>query len=1006
MLPRRLRVVLLAGGFLLPLLAGSNPAAAQTPTVVQGTVYDATTGSPLPEVRITIDNSNVQSTTDARGTYRLVNVPAGSITIRARRIGYKAVEQTTAPTASSTTTLDFRLSPSVVVLEEIITSGTAGEQSRLAQAASVAQIGVNDINLVSPVSNLNTILQSRVPGVSVLGASGTSGTSGQIRVRGSSSISLSNEPIIYIDGVRVSAGTKGPGVGGQLADRLSEIDPADIESIDLVKGPAAATLYGADASTGVISITTRRGRIGVVPFTQTVTFEYNNIDPDFTPPANFANCTAASVAPTSTNPLCRGQAVGTLVNDNPAVREGAFRDGDMIGLGWNGRGGGQNYGYFGSLNWDNEDGTTPNNGFDRQSGRFNFNWLPSEKLRIDATFGINKSITKLPDNDNNVFGFLGGSLLGSPLTRSDNGSGNNGWFGFQRDVDAISSIENSVRTHRTLATITANWDPFPWFNNRLTVGGDLLRDETRRFFPISTRGSFQGTTNTGSISELRVGIERLTFDYLGNIRRELGTTGLAANISFGSQVIDTRTETVTATGLGLTVSSARVVSSASSTSGAQGFARQRQVGFLGQFQLGWNDSRFIQLAARWDGNSAFGNSSEFFFLPKVGASWVLSNESFWNVKPINSLRVRAAYGTTGRAPNPGAALTTLAAAPFINGNVVAPGAVPANPGNSDLEAERGTELELGFEVGFFNERAGVEFTYFNKVTEDLLLAVPLPPSLGFTQNPFRNIGEVENRGVEVLATAVPISSKNLRWDVQFGFSTLRSRVNDLGEVAPFGTVNRVMEGFQPGAWVTNKIRDINTTTGVVTVSDTLEFAGNILPTFEGNISTNVTLFNRIRLFGLLDRKSGHKVRNFTDFFRETQLVRSDNRLDPDKLPLEERLCRFGNPNAGSPAFVTEGLVSPSVSKTVNDVQECYIQDASFWRLRELSATYTLASSLAGRLGMKAASITLAGQNLAIWTPYEGFDPEVVSAAAAQFNRDDFLTVPPSRRFVIRVQLTY
>ncbi len=990
------------------LILGLPGAALAQQASVFGRVTDAATGAAVVDARVQVLGTQLSAVTDPTGNYRITGIQPGLRIIQVRRVGYRAVDLERTFTPGQNYQADFQMSTSVVQLAEIVTTGTVGEQSRRAQAATVAEIGVADIAQISPVTNINQVLQSRVPGISVLAASGTSGSSSQIRVRGAASISLSNEPLIFVDGVQIFSGFKGPGVGGQRADRLSEIDLSSIESIEVVKGPAASTLYGANASAGVIQIFTKRGRVGSGRFTQSVRLEYNQIQPNFTVPSNFAICSAALVAATSTNPLCRGQTVGTLVSDNPAERGGAFSNGQSLGVSWSGRGGGENYGYYATMNYDTEDGTTPNNGFDRQGARVNFNWVPRANLVLDAGFGLNKAMTALPDNDNNGFGYLGGSLLGNPTTRHDSGTGNNGWFGFNRAVPEIAAIENHVLTHRTIASITATWTPRPWFRNKFTAGADILRDESRGFFPKNDRGSYGGTLSTGSISENRIGGERLTLDYNGNIESRHMNDRVVSNLSFGAQLVDSRSENVFATGLGLTVNSANVVSAASTTSGGQGFSQQRGLGLLAQWQLGWDDRRYLQIGGRIDANSSFGRATDWFFLPKVGVSWVVSEENFWNFDAIGSLRLRAAWGQSGRSPTPGAALTTLSPAPFISGTAsVQSGAIQDSPGNKDLKAERGEEIELGFDAGLLDERLGLEVTYFNKNTKDLLLITPLPPSLGFATNPFANIGEVSNKGWEIAMTALPISSPDLSWDIRAGIGTLNSKVISLGEVAPFGTVNRVTPGVQPGAWHSNRIRSIDTLTNIVTVSDTLEFAGNILPTFEGNLSTNITLFRNFRIYGMLDTKRGHKVRNFTDFFRETQLVRSDSRLDPDKLSKTERLRRFGNLTPGQPAFVREGVVPGNpATATVNDVQEAYIQDADFVRLREVSVTYSLPGSLAGRLGAQTAAITLGGQNLAVWTDYEGFDPEVVSAAGAAFQRDDFLTMPPVRRFIVRVNLTF
>ena len=266
----------------------------------------------------------------------------------------------------------------------------------------------------------------------------------------------------------------------------------------MVKGPAAAVLYGADASAGVIQIITKRGRAGSSSFSQTLQADVGMSELDWTPPSNYGRCTTALVAPTSPNPLCRGQAVGTLVSDNPLVREGAFQNGSETNFSWTGRGGGQAYGYFLSLNNQRTLGNLPNNEFQRQAYRSNFNFLPDSRLTIDAGLGLSKDQTQLPDNDNNVYGFLGGGLLGNPLTRRDDGvPSNDGWFGFARQVAAITALERKVQNYRTLANVTANYVPVSWFTNKFTLGADLLRNEVTSFFPRNARRVVPGRRQHG-----------------------------------------------------------------------------------------------------------------------------------------------------------------------------------------------------------------------------------------------------------------------------------------------------------------------------------------------------------------------------------------------------------------------------------------------------------------------------------------------------------------------------
>lgn len=1017
-----------APGALLVVGVLAVPLAAQNTGTITGTITDATSRQPLASTRVSVAGTALQALTDSRGIYRLSNVPAGQVRMQVRRIAYRADEKIFTLNAGEESTQNFALMASAMTLEEVVVTGTAGDQRRKAQGATVAEISVSDVMKLSPISTFEEVLQSRSPGVSVTLASGTSGAYSSIRIRGGASISLSNEPLVYVDGVQITSGAANLFfTGGQATGRLSELNPEDIESVEIVKGPAAATLYGANASAGVVQIMTKRGRQGSA-FSQNLTVSHDNIDPSFTPPSNFAFCSAASIAPTSTNPLCRGKTTTTLVSDNPLVRESAFRHGVADELQWSGRGGGTNFGYYISGLYSKEKGTTPNNGFDRRGGRVNYNWTPTSKLSFDANVGLNRTGFVLPDNDNNVYGYLGGGLLGTPLTRSDSGKGNNGWFGSQRDVAAIRSIENDQQTHRTIGSATATYVPYNWWTTRMVLGADWLRDEIRRFLPKNARGSYQGLSNTGDISERRQGSERYTVDLLSNVRLSSGHD-LVHNLSAGFQSLDFREENVSATGQGLTVNSNNVVSAASSRSANQDFNQQRQVGFLGQYQGTWRDRLSTTVGARWDANSSFGNSSEWFFLPKVGVSYVISEEPFWanRFSFVSTMRLRGAWGQTGRSPTPGAALNRLTPAPYVLAGVESPGAIPLNPGNDSLKAERGEEFEGGFDLGVLNERAGLELTYYHKTSKDLLLQRPLPPSLGYVdpsgQNlnqPFVNIGALRNTGFEVAVNGTPLQGENLNWDARVSLATLKTKILNMGNVPPFGTLNRFEKGYEPGMFVGLRIRSIDTTSrttcGPVTyttpgpcviVGDDYERIGPVLPTLESNFSTSLTLLRNIRLSALVDGKFGNYLYNLTDFFRETQLVRSDRRLDTLVLSKSERLRRYGNQTAGQPAFVREGKKAGfAPTATVNEVRDAYVQKANFVKFRELSLSYTLPEQYAARMKSKSAIITVSGRNLHTWTDYEGFDPELLSAATTNYSRLDFLTIPPGKRWGISLNLAF
>jgi TonB-linked SusC/RagA family outer membrane protein len=990
------------------LLAVSTSAALAQAGVITGKVSDEA-GAPVPSVRMVIVGTTLESQTGPTGDYRIAGIAPGRVVVRAFKLGFKSVIDTVQLSAGGTGTANFKLVESLVALSQVVVTGTAGNQERRAQSADVASLDASGLTASQPtVNTVTSMLQSQLPGVSVSSGSGEAGSAKEIRIRGASSINLSNEPLIFIDGIRMNDGFTSAGNSGQAYDRMNDLNPDEIESVEVVKGPAAATLYGADASAGVIQIITKKGHAGSNAFVQTVHVSDGNIDQNWTPPANYGLCAASQIAVSTS--LCAGKSVGTMVSDDPLLDVHAFRVGQDRQVGWNGRGGGQNYGYNLSVGTEGTNGTLPNNLFTRYNIRTNFNYVPSPKLTIDAGLSLIQSDTKLPDNDNDIYGWLGGAMLGSPLTVGVNAQ--NGWYGANRQYNAISSIQREQLTHRVTTSLSANYVPVPWFTNRVTLGLDYAGDNINTFFPFNSVGAYGGNTDTGSQNETYRDQDRYTVDYLGNARKTFGAQNQwEANLSIGLQVISTNTATLGATGIGFVTNANNVVGAAATTTGSGGFIQQKQVGYLSQLQIGYENRAFIQLGVRVDKNSSFGESAPGFVLPKVGGTWTLSDEKFFQplTKVVNSLRLRASWGTTGRSPLPGSALTTLNAQPFnLNSGSNIAGAVPGNPGNTNLKPETGTEFETGMDAAFLHDRLTFDLNYFHKVSTNLIIAEPVPPSLGFANNPFANLGSVENSGFELTVNYNVLHSRNFDWDIRGGANTLKNTLTSLGGIAPFNLgIGRTVVGQQLGVEVANKVLSANTATNVVYVSDSLTPVGNQLPTLEWSLTNSFTLFKNFRVTALLDAKKGFSVLNETAYFRETQLVRSNARLDPTVLGPTEFLRRFGNQTPGKPSFVD----SLGHSYTVATANQDYFQPGDFVRLREISVAYTVPQSSMGIFHNKitSATVTFALENVALWTRYGGPDPEVISSqlgTGGAFFHEDFLTLPNPKTTSLRFDLTF
>ena len=764
----------------------------------------------------------------------------------------------------------------------------------------------------------------------------------------------------------------------------------------------------------MIQIITKRGRVGSRSFSQEITSEYGSVDPNFVMPSNYARCTASLVAPTSTNPLCRGQEVGALIVDDPAERVGAFRNGSSGSLRYNLRGGGENYGFFASFSGTNENGTTRNNEVKQRSGRVNFTFAPSSKLTFDANYAMSKTAYDLPRADQDNFSYFVQSILGSPLTVRDDGAGGawSGGFLFgTTTLESLSAIQSRVSALRSTPSLQVRFVPLTWFTNRITLGADISQGTGFQLFPKNDFGWYPGRVvgGSGDVSTTQTDDRIYTVDYLGNIAHSFGKDGvLSSNLSLGTQYIRRVANSLSGAGTGLITNSSYLVTSAATSAVGQGYGESKSLGLLAQEQLGYRDRLFVQLGMRADRNSAFGNEVGTFYLPKVGLSYVLSEESFWKdlEAVIPTFRVRAAYGTTGRSPSAGASLQTYQPAKFVtDASGIELGITPGNPGNPSLKPERGKELEFGFDAAFLNNRVGGELTYFNKKSSDVLVSIPVAPSAGFGSS-LGNLGEVVNRGIEFNVHATPVSRHNVHWELAVGGSTLHNEILSLGTAGTFiNNFRAFVEGRPIAAWWVYRVRSVDEANKRTIVSDTAEFSGNQLPTFQANLTSSLTLFGRLHINALVERKSGYHVLNLTQEFRD----RSSRSSASVNLPAEEggysatdMLLRLG-------PYVTETNKSGVGSSNVKDP---YLQKGDHLRLRELTVTYSLPAAVVRSFRATGAAITVGGRNLALWfSDYEGDDPDVLgtgpeaSGLNQLFNADVF-TTPPSRRWFGRLNLQF
>ena len=996
------------------LLAGAGVVQAQRDTSIVTGRITSEGGVPIPSAIVTIRSLRLSSATNDAGTYRLTVVGLGTRaeTLHVTRLGYRP-KDVVFSLGQGTVTVNVEMQATAVALDQIVVTGTAGNQEVKAQSAVVATIDATDLMAKAPVLNVNELLYARTPGVSLTVASGASGANTRIDIRGQSSISLSNQPLVFVDGVRITSGargTPGNGVGGQTLNALNDLNPDDIESIEIVKGPAAATLYGSDASAGVIQVLTKKGRTGVRRFSQRLNMEYDNIDPNFTPFTNYGVCTAAAVAATSKSVLCVGKTAGTVVSDNVLERNKIFNNGWSGILDYSAQGGGENFGYYVSAGSNNESGTTAGNFLNHRTARANFNWTASSKISVDASLGLSRADDKLAKGDQDTYSYMLNGEWGAPVssvTAGPNGTLVGGWLNNNVSVQSVSAITNENVAIRSTPSATLHYSPISWLTNRLTIGADLTRVSGNQTYPLNSNGWYSATQNSGQVSVQETNNAFYTVDYLGNINSRIGDRGwISSDLSFGTQWINTSQTVLAATGTGLTTNVSNLVSSGTTTSAAQSYGQSKSFGYLAQEQIGFNDRLYLQFGARVDRNSAFGKSAPTFFLPKAGATYTITEEpSIAKILPsfLSTLRLRGAWGTTGRSPGSTAALQTYSKSPYLtDAGVILPGVSPGSPGNPDLKPERGVETEGGFDAGFFHDRLGFDLTYFNKLSKDLLLSLPLAPSSGFTSAPLVNIGEVQNKGFEMALRATPVDVKNLTWDMSATLNTLSNKINSMGTVTPFVSGNNqcFKPGVEVGAWCVNQVVRVDTVAKKAFVTDTAVVVGGSIPGREAAFQTTFTLFKNFRIYAQMDGKFDYKIYNLTNDFRDRTLKNSAE----VNLPASE---------GGYSLYESVRHVGPFATQTAGTAvgnalaRDAYMTSGDYWRFREFSVTWTLPNTVVQRMRVGGASLSVGGRNLHLWTKYDGRDPEV-NGADGLVNpfRADVETLPQVRRAFARFNIQF
>ena len=977
------------GALLAAALLAVLPSAgqAQQPTgAIAGRVTDKTTSQPVVSVQVTISQTTRGALTDRDGSYRIENVSAGLVEIRARFIGYAIGLQTVTVVAGETATVNFALTPNPIGLEAVVVTASGAEQRVREQPNAVSVIDAARTTELAAPTNLSDLLNARAPNVEVLPSGGTTGTGSRIRIRGSSSLSLSNEPIIVLDGIRVESGaaSNSIGVGGQSPSRLNDINTDELETIEVVKGPSAGALYGTDAANGVIQLRTKRGRPG--PTRWTAYAEGGSLSDITAWPANFTSVTNTGAACTLTTAAAGTCVIDTVRTFNPLEVNTPFRQGLRQQYGVSASGGSEQTTFFLSGDFEREKGIYTINDLRRVSLRANVSNQVSRLFDVQVSSGYTSSQLQLPQNDNNALGIVSSGLLGRADTINQG-------YGFLRPSQ-VDNIFVAQRVERYTGSIQANFRPWGFLTLRGIVGTDV----TNRFDEATTppgKVPFNVTTFEGTRNSNRTQIFNHTVNFSATATHRF-TADVISNTTASLQYFKNLFAQTLASGRKLVGGTTTLNGVVVPTVG-ESIDEFITLGGYVEEQVAIRDRLFLTAAVRADDNSAFGKSFDLITYPKFGASWVINEEPFFpQISFLNSLRLRAAYGRSGRQPGPTDALTFFSPVAVATNNTDAPAITVGGLGDASLKPERTREYEFGLDADLLSSRLHFEFNFYDKNSKDALIARRLAPSLGVSETRFENLGEVSNKGVELVLTAQILNRPNLGWNVSASAWGNRNRLIRLGQgITPIifglgGASQRHAEGFPLGGYwgVPYTFSDADGDE-LIDASEVIPgsapvFQGTPFPTHGGTISTEVNFLRHFRLYGLLDGRFGNKLDNSTEGFR----------------------CGFGICRGRRDPTASLAQQAAAVANVFYGLETGFFEDAGFVKLREVSLSYTAPSQWASRIGANALSFTLTGRNLATWTDYTGVDPELNTTGQLNFNTADFLTQPPVRYFIARVNVTF
>jgi TonB-dependent starch-binding outer membrane protein SusC len=1016
---------------------------AQTGTI-SGTVVDAETGDPLPGANVAIIALQRGAATDLDGRFEITNVPYGEYELSAQFIGFRRTVQRITLNQPRLE-VELGLSTDLLGLDEVVVVGY-GTQQRRNIAGAISSLRPEQIRDV-PTPSIDNALQGRVAGVQVTQNSGNPGSALTVRVRGATSITAGNEPLYVIDGVPVTQGNFS-GIddtfGGQGISSLSDINPADIESIEVLKDASAAAIYGSRASNGVVLITTRRGREGApqINFNSYygIQSEWNRIDllsaEEYVEVMNEGRVLdgAGPIFEYDGDDLIAFGGFLEIPRVNTNWLDETFRTAPISQTDLSVSGGTQRVRYYVSGTYYNEEGIVQGFSFDRMSGRINLDFEATSRLNFGTNVALTRGLIVRSRGDNTLYGPFANAIAMPPIFPiydEDGGYYPTNTLSITNAVGLARENEAEERTTRIMGDVFANYRVMEGMNAQVRTAVDNMTLRSRLYdSPIIGLGV--GTGGTAQIGNSYV--TKVTLEGTLNYVSQVGNDGFLSGV-VGTSVEDNTTEYNSVTGQQFPTEFFRYITSAASiTGGTSSLTGWNLASIFGRTSYTHLDRYTLTVNARTDGSSRFGADNRWGFFPSASVLWRVSEEAFMQDQAFfGNLALRASYGVTGNQFGIGNFDSRGLWGGGANYNDL-PGISPTQLENPELRWEQTDQFNVGADLGVIGDRLSISGDFYVKRTRDLLLNRPIPSTTGFTVFT-SNIGNMENVGFDLALNAhlVRGPARAFNWTADFNISHVRNRVTALFDDDPisfgFSGSSRI-EVDQPlgvfygyrmdGIFQSyDEIDDLNdralaehnryyqneyTRTGdirfrdldgdgIITADDR-EIIGSPWPDFTGGLTSTMSFggFDVRAFFSFsLGNDVFNAMRQYTDAygfgFFDNNSGRARDRWTEDNPSDTEPRASYWDDN--------------------NNVRisDRFIEDGSYVRLKDIVLGYTLPQTMLTQIGARSLRVYLQAQNLVTLTGYSGFDPEVNFAGTSDVVRGvDFYTLPQARRFTVGVNL--